>query len=72
MARGKGFNLGNLHFMGGAVSHNQCTTDDDSYYCQFSRIFSTITMAFSLLFIVFLIYYFFKDFIFTKTKKSRR
>ena len=75
MARGRGSKmssggmLGGLHLMGGAVGVNTCDAKDDSFYCQYTRAFSMISMTFSLIMIVVLIYFFAKYFLLTKSKR---
>lgn len=58
MARSRG--LGNIGFIGGtgAFANIQCPPNDDSFYCKFAKIYSEISMGFSLIFMIGLIIYF--------------
>jgi len=54
---GSGPHLG-LGFGTGAFASIQCLPNDDSFYCQFAKVYSEISMGFSLLMIIGLVLYF--------------
>ena len=62
------FGSPSLGLVGGAIGFNQCSTEDDSWYCNLSRVYSAITMIIGILIIISLIYYFAKLFLFNNTK----
>ena len=52
------FNLfDNFHLMGGAISQNICNSDDTTWYCEISRMYSGIIMIIGLIFIFMLFIY---------------
>ena len=58
MAKGRG--LGNIGCIGGtgAFANIQCPPNDDSFYCKFAKIYSEISMGFSLIVMIGLVIYF--------------
>lgn len=72
MARGRGSSggslLNNLSF--GVFSVNTCESDDHDWYCQLSRIFSTILMLFAILIIIYYSFIFLKHTYFSKIKRK--
>ena len=60
MSRSRGNSLGNIGLFGGtgAFANIQCSQNDDSFYCQFAKIYSEISMGFSLIFMIGFIIYF--------------
>ena len=57
MTKGRGF--GNMGFIGGtgAFANIQCPPNDDSFYCKFAKIYSEISMGFSLILMIALVIY---------------
>jgi hypothetical protein len=55
----------------GAVSVNTCSTSDNSFFCQFSRIFQMIMWTFTLLVIAFVVVSFLSVFLFSKRRGSK-
>ena len=61
---GTGFNfLENLHLVGGAVTQNICKEDDNSWFCELSRIYSAVFMVIALLVVLFVVVYLFRTFV---------
>ena len=54
--------LSNFQF--GIFGVNKCDSDDDSFYCKFSRFFSIIMMIIMLCIIAYVIYILLKNYIF--------
>ena len=50
-----------IGLLGGAVSVNNCTSQDNSFYCNFSRIYSIIIKSVTLLLILYCFYILFKN-----------
>ena len=73
MARGGGRSSGGSSAGGGLLSNfvfgvfgvNQCTSDDDDWYCQLSRMFSGLLMILVILFIAYTII----SFLFAKKRR---
>ena len=63
-----GIGLPDIGLVGGVVGVNHCSTEDDSWYCNLSRVYSAITMIIGILIIISLIYYFAKLFLFNNNK----
>ena len=55
-----------LNLVGGAVSVNQCKATDMTWYCQFSRFFSTLMMVITVIAIVYVLYILAKVYLFKK------
>ena len=75
MARGRSGGSGSLlnNFGFGVFSVNTCDSEDQSWYCQLSRMFSTILMIFVILCIIYYIFNFIKyNFSFKKIKKFKK
>ena len=60
MSRSRGSGLSNIGLFGGtgAFANIQCPPNDDSFYCKFAKIYSEISMGFSLIFMIGLVIYF--------------
>ena len=50
----------------GAVSVNTCASTDNSFFCQFSRIFQMITTILTTLLLLFIVYVIFSTFVFNR------
>lgn len=50
----------------GAVSVNTCASTDNSFFCQFSRIFQMITTILITLLLLFFVYVIFSTFVFNR------
>ena len=55
-----------LNLIGGAVGVNQCKATDLTWYCQFSRFFSSIMMVITIIAIVYVLYTLAQVYIFKK------
>ena len=58
-----------LNLVGGAVGVNQCNATDMTWYCQFSRFFSTIMMVITIFAIIYVLYILASVYLFKKSKK---
>lgn len=56
----------------GAVSVNTCSTSDNSFFCQFSRIFQMIMWTFTLLVITWLVFTLASPFVFAAFSRRGR
>jgi hypothetical protein len=68
MARGSrsGSGMPGLGMGVGAVSVNTCASTDNSFFCQFSRIFQMITTILITLLLLFFVYVIFSTFVFNR------
>jgi hypothetical protein len=67
---GSGLSTG-LGLVGGAVSVNTCPIENQTFFCQFSRIFQMITWVFSILVFLYIGYIFLSVYVFSKRGRSR-
>jgi hypothetical protein len=75
MARGGGSSSGGglstgLGLVGGAVAVNTCPIENQTFFCQFSRIFQMITWVFTILVFLYIAYIFLSVYVFSK-RRSR-
>ncbi len=61
--------LGNFQF--GVFGVNKCDTEDDTFYCNFSRFFSMIMMLIVLCAILYTVYVLFKSVAFTSKRRGK-
>lgn len=66
---GGGFGSG-LGLVTGAVAVNTCPIENQTFFCQFSRIFQMITWVFSILVFMYIAYIFLSVYVFSK-RRSR-
>jgi hypothetical protein len=66
MAKGSGSGMPALGMGVGAVAVNTCPSTDNSFFCQFSRIFQMITTILSTLLLLWLVYVVFSTFVFNR------
>ena len=66
MAKGSGSGMPALGMGVGAVAVNTCPSTDNSFFCQFSRIFQMITTILSTLLLLWLVYIVFSTFVFNR------
>jgi hypothetical protein len=66
MAKGSGSGMPALGMGVGAVAVNTCPSTDNSFFCQFSRIFQIITTILSTLLLLWLVYVVFSAYVFNK------
>ena len=66
MAKGSGSGMPGLGMGVGAVSVNTCASTDNSFFCQFSRIFQMITTILTTLLLLFFVYVIFSTFVFNR------
>jgi len=64
---GGGFGSG-LGLVTGAVAVNTCPIENQTFFCQFSRIFQMITWVFTICLFLFIAYIFIKSYVFSKGK----
>jgi hypothetical protein len=71
-SRGSGgdFSTG-LGLVTGAVAVNTCPIENQTFFCQFSRIFQMISWVFSILVFLTIAYFFIKVFFFSKGGKTK-
>jgi len=69
---GNGGGLGSgLGLVTGAVAVNTCPIENQTFFCQFSRIFQMISWVFSILVFLTIAYFFIKVFFFSKGGKTK-
>jgi hypothetical protein len=75
MARGGGGSSGGfgsgLGLGVGAVAVNTCPIENQTLFCQFSRIFQVISWIFSICLFLFIAYIFLKAYVFSKRGRSK-
>jgi hypothetical protein len=67
---GGGFGSG-LGLVTGAVAVNTCPIENQTFFCQFSRIFQMITWVFTICIFLYIAYIFLSIYVFSKRGKSR-
>ena len=67
---GSGLSTG-LGLVGGAVSVNTCPVENQTFFCQFSRIFQMITWVFTICIMLYIAYIFISMYFFSKRGRSR-
>ena len=69
---GGGFGSGSGLGLGvGAVAVNTCPIENQTFFCQFSRIFQMITWVFTICIFLYIAYIFLSVYVFSKGKKSK-
>jgi hypothetical protein len=66
MAKGSGSGMPALGMGVGAVAVNTCPSTDNSFFCQFSRIFQIITTVLTTLLLFWVVYIIFSTYVFAK------
>ena len=66
MAKGSGSGMPALGMGVGAVAVNTCPSTDNSFFCQFSRIFQMITTFLTTLLLFWFVYVIFSTFVFNR------
>ena len=60
-----------LGLVSGAVAVNTCPIENQTFFCQFSRVFQMITWVFSILVFMYIAYIFLTVYVFSKRGRSR-
>jgi hypothetical protein len=60
-----------LGLVTGAVAVNTCPIENQTFFCQFSRIFQMITWVFTILVFLYIAYIFISVYFFSKRGRSR-
>ena len=73
MRKSSGSSMSSMPFLGvGATAVNTCSADNNSFFCQLSRIFQMIMWAITLFAILYCIYVFAIPYMLKRFKRSKR